>query len=325
MNKIFNIQRTKMIDEAAFMHKPSSFGKIIGPFLLVIILCNLASGLIIGFVSSTYDIILAIKSSSNAETFLDALENLVENPLEMPWWMSFVSLFSNAVVIFGAIFYCVKFEKRPVSSMGFRKNDVALELFLGFLIGALLIGTVFSVLHFSGAVEFMRHPFDNRIIRPSIILFFLGFIVRVVGEELLYRGFLLTSLARDIRPIFSALLTSLVFSLFNFGSIFSFVNTFLFSFLLNLYVLKRGSLWGTIAIRFVWCFCESVVLGATGLGSALFIPKYNGSLLLLTGEPGYGFENGLLSTIIFVFAIFIILLLKTKKSEQSCVEIEYFN
>lgn len=333
MNKLFDIKRTKMIDEAAFMHKPSSSGKLFGIFLLVIILCNLASGLIVGLVTTVHDTIIYSQNGvydamleiiDAGGSVNDAMKYLEDNMLDLPWWITFVTLFSNAVTIFGAIFYCKKFEKRSLSSMGIRKAGVAVELLLGLAIGALLLSAVFCVLHFSGAVVFERHPFDSRIIRPSIILYFFGYLVKVVADELLYRGFFLTSLSRDTRPIFSALLTALVFSLFNFGSIFMFINSFLFSFLLNVYVLKRGSLWGTIAMRFVWCFGEAAVLGTTGLGAALFIPKYSTSMLLLTGEPGYGLDSGLLATIIFIFAIFIILLLKTKKSEQSCVEIEYF-
>ena len=322
-----------MIDEAAFMHKPSTFGRMIWPFLLVVILCGLASGLIVGLINTIYDTIEYIQNGvyddmvnilNNGGSLEDAMDEINKNPIKIPWWMTFVDLFSNAVIIFGAIFYCLKFEKRPLSSMGIRKKGVAVELLLGAAIGAVLVGAVFCILNFSSAVTFARHP-DTRIIRPSIILYFFGFLVKVVAEELLYRGFFLTSLSRDIRPIFSALLTALIFSLFNFGSIFTFINTFLFSFLLNIYVLKRGSLWGTIALRFIWCFTEAAVLGTTGLGAALFIPDYSDNLLLLTGEFGYGLDSGLLATIIFIFAIFIVLLLNTKKSEQSCVEIEYFN
>lgn len=330
MNKLFDIKRTKMIDEAAFGHKPSTFGRTLGTFLLVLIITSLASGLIVGITTTVYDAIknnvfsnmMSIAQSSGYESAMTYFE---ESAFSFPWWMTYVSLFSSAIVIFGAIFYCVKFEKCSVSSMGLRKNGVAIELLFGFLIGAAFIGIVFLVLHFSGAVSFERHP-DTRILRPSIILLFFGYMVQVVSEELLYRGFFLTSLSRDIRPIFASLLCALVYSLFNFYSIFSFINAFLFAFLLNIYVLKRGSIWGTIALRFVWCFVQGAVLGGTGFGASIFIPKYNVSLLYFTGSPlEGGFESGLIFSIVLICAIMIVLLLKTKKSERSCVQIEYFN
>ena len=333
--KLFDIKRTKMIDEAAFMHRPSSFGKTFWPFLLVVIICELIAGMLVGTIGSIYEFIVLIKDGT-LQTFIDGLDkdtsylDIVNNMPHLPsdslWWLDFILLFSYGVTIAGAIFYCLKMEKRPFSSLGFRKNGAAVEILIGLGVGAALIGTVFSVVYFSGAVDFVRH-IDTRIFRPSIILYFFGFLVKVVSEELLYRGFLLTSLSRDIRPFFSALLTALVCSIFNFSSLIGFLNAFLFSLLLNIYVLKRGSIWGTVALRFVWCFTEEVVLGFTGLGAAMFIPKEQSSSLVavLAGTPGYGFDSGLVASILFVFTIFILLLLKTKKSERSVVEIEYFN
>ena len=330
--KLFDIKRTKMIDEAAFMHRPSTFGKTFWPFLLVVIVCEMIAGMLVSLVGSIYETIVYIKDGTyeaileemnNGAAFVDVIDKLTS---ALPWWLDFVMLFSYGITIAGVIFYCVKIEKRPFSSLGFRKNGVALEIMLGLGIGALLIGALFSVVYFSGAVDFVRHP-DTRILRPTIILYFFGFLVQVVSEELLYRGFLLTSLSRDIRPIFSALLTALVCSIFNFSSLIGFINAFLFSFLLNIYVLKRGSIWGTISLRFVWCFVESVVLGFTGYGATIFFPKEIASSLTLVfaGAPGYGFESGLITSILLVFTIFMLLLLKTKKSERSSVEIEYFN
>ena len=334
MNKLFNIGRTKMIDEAAYMHKPATFGKIFWPFLLVFMGTNLFSGLIVGLVTTVYDTIIYTKNGiygqivemlKNGDSYKDVMTVLEENPVSTPWWMTYVILFSSAITIVGAIYYCKKVEKRPITSMGLRKNGVALEIILGLLIGLCMVLAMTAILHFSGAVKFFRNPFDQRIFRPSIVLFFLGFLVQAVSEELLYRGFFLTSLSRDIRPIFSALICALVYSVFNFSSVLSFINAFLFAFLLNVYVLKRGSLWGSIMIRFVWLFTESAVLGTTGELSALFLPAYKKNMLLLTGEYGYGLGDGLLSTAVLIFVCALLLLLKTKKSERSAVEIEYFN
>ena len=328
MNKLFDIKRTKMIDEAAFMHKPSTFGRMLWPFLLVVILTSMASGLIIGIATTIYSMIVYTRTGAMDEMttimqndgYHGVMSYLELNPIEAPWWLGYIGLFSSAVVIFGAIFYCVKIEKRSIFSMGIRKKGVALELLWGFLIGAIFVGIVFCVFHFSGAITFVRHQ-DARIIRPSIIFYFLGFLVQAFADELLYRGYFLTSLARDIRPVFAALLGALVFSLFNFYTIFSFLNSFLFAFLLNIYVLKRGSIWGSMALRFTWNFGYAVILGGAGLSAAMFVPKYNANFFTGFGD----FESGLLFTILLVCAIMIVLLLKTNKNERSCVEIEYFN
>lgn len=332
--KLFDIKRTKMIDEAAFMHRPSSFGKTFWPFLLLVFICDFIASIIVGIVGSIYDTVIYIKDGTyeamvnamgEGQSFMDVFSTYMSD-VTIPWWLDFVTLFSYGITIAGVIFYCLKIEKRPLSSLGFRKNGVVLEILLGLGIGALLIGAVYAIVTSTGAVTFVRHT-DTRILRPSIILYFFGFLVKVVSEELLYRGFLLTSLSRDIRPIFSALLTALVCSIFNFSTLIGFINSFVFCFLLNVYVLKRGSIWGSISIRFVWCFFEAVVLGFTGLGAAMFLPATPTSSvsLLLAGTPGYGFDSGLIATILFIFTIFILLLLKTKKSERSCVEVEYFN
>ena len=137
-------------------------------------------------------------------------------------------------------------------------------------------------------------------------------------------------LARDIKPMTAIIISALLQALSSFSAynITGFINALLFGVLLGIFVFKRGSIWGAAAIRFVWSFIGCSILGTPVFGSypmiSLLAPKYN-EPAILSGSTSAGFEAGLLMTALLIVSIALTLLLKTKKSEESAVKIEYFN
>lgn len=94
MNKIFMIKRTKMIDEAAFRHKPTPPGRGILSFILVYFLANIFSSLIMFAVTFVYSIVYSVKSGlldvyskaledGNQEAAEEAINALMEG-IEVP-------------------------------------------------------------------------------------------------------------------------------------------------------------------------------------------------------------------------------------------------
>ena len=322
MNKIFNIKRTKMVDEAAFNHKPTMLGRSILCFFLVFSIATLASNLL----TNMPIVYMAINSIEGEVISTEELLNAItEMSLDsLPWWISLLTLFSKAFFIVAPIIFSMKLEKRSVFSMGIRKKGVALEILLGLGIGGVMVALAFLVNLLVGSMSFEFKGFS-----PIILIYFVGFMVASLGEELLVRGYFMTSLARDVRPFSAIIISALVFALFNLSTVFnlvSFLNTFLFGIFLGIFVFKRGSIWGSFAIKLVWGFGSACILGAPAYYltmPSLFKTTYN-NVQIVSGSDVYGFESGIVLTVMLIALVGISLLLKTKKSEESEINIDYF-
>ena len=325
MKKLFDIKRTKMVDELAFGHNPMTFGKTFLAFFLITIITNVATNSI----TNTPIIVNHVLTMMASGTYTDlttALIEFLESPyVTLPWWATPLQLFGGIFAVIAVTVYIKKFEKRKMSAVGIRKGGVALEVILGTVIGASLIGIMFASTLFSGTVLYAYRGFDIR-----LIFYVIGFIIFAFSEELLVHGFFMSVLSRDMKPMTAIIISSILYSIAGFSvyNIPSFINTFAFSMLLGILVFKRGSIWCAVALKLAWCIGGGVLLGTTVFDYypiiSVLVPKYNASEILV-GSSSFGFEGGLIMSAILIVAILLALLLKTKKSEESFVKIEYFN
>ncbi len=331
MKNLFDLKRTKMVDEAAFRHKPTTTGKGILTFVLVYIISNLISVIIPSIIDTIYNF-RRLKStglideyynavqSGNAEKEAELFEMMFSN-VASPWWLIAVELFASIFVAAVAIFFCYKFEKRKITSMGLRKNGAIPECLLGFSIGALITAITIGISFASKSVSFI---FD----KPFTTFFYLlipACLISALAEELLMRGYFMTSLARDMKPISAISISALVYTVFYIPSLnpIVIVNAFLFGFLMGLYVFKRGSIWGSTMINFAWTYISCVIFGSPALSCPSILEPSFKHLDFISGGK-FGFDSGLAFTLVLVIAIAIILLTKTKKGEISEFEIDYF-
>jgi membrane protease YdiL (CAAX protease family) len=155
-----------------------------------------------------------------------------------------------------------------------------------------------------------------------IVIFFFAFLLQGMGEEALFRGYLLTTLARRTKIWGAIIISSLIFALFHMGnanfSIIAFINIFLFGIFASVFMLKRGSIWAVSAIHTVWNFAQGNIFGFSVSGnsqmpSVLRSAGENFGWILHGGE--FGPEGGLGVTIVLMIAILGALLIPTKKSE----------
>ena len=155
-----------------------------------------------------------------------------------------------------------------------------------------------------------------------IVIFFIAFILQGMGEEALFRGYLLTTLARRTHIWSAIIISSIMFSLFHIGnasfSIIAFINIFLFGVFASVFMLKRGSIWAVGAIHTVWNFVQGNVFGFNVSGNPKFETVFetaqaNHGWVLHGGD--FGPEGGLGVTVVLLVAILFALLLPTKKSE----------
>ena len=330
MERYINIKRTKMIDEASRFHKPDMLIGYIWKFGLVILIAMTASSIIQTIPLVLYLLIktdifaLAAQVANGSMTqdeYLNACMNMIT---DLPVWFIILSLFLTVTSIIAAIFYCKKFEKRSVASMGLRKGNIAGEYLVGTAIGFLMFGLTFLIAYATGTVELKLNP-DG--FAPVIILFLIGYIIQGASEEIMVRGFLMVSIARDYKLWIAIVVSSVAFSMLHLGNnsigFLALINITLFGIFEAIYICKRGNLWGACAIHSMWNFAQGNIFGSSVSGNAytpsVFIMSYDPERVVANGGA-FGLEAGVASTIVLLVAIGVALLMKTKEKELSELE-----
>ena len=321
--------RTKMLDEAALNHRPTHFIRSFFLFMIVYLACDLARQAVMlvptmvhiytsdAFIESMKQIITAEKI--DYEMYVKAYENiLTEVTSNLPVWMVFITLLSSGAFIAGAIVYCKIFEKRGIATLGIRKSNVPLEYGVGMVIGFAMYALTFLIAYITGSVSIV----GSASFSGWIIPFFLAFVIQGAGEEILIRGYFMTSVARDYKVFLAVFFSSAVFSMIHMPNsgiqILAFVNIFLFGVFEGIYVLKRGDIWGACAIHSMWNFTQGNVFGSNVSGMSLMPSVFQTSInpdMTAANGGEFGLEGGFAATIVILVAIGIILLIPPKKSE----------
>lgn len=228
-----------------------------------------------------------------------------------------VQLYGSIIGIVLVILYIHCFEKRTMASLGIKNRHIFRKYIKGIYIGTLLLsiivmtGVLSNVLNFEGMNE-------NANIK-IILLFFGGFLLQGLYEELIFRGYFMTSITGK-NPIFiSVFLNSIIFGFvhgFNNGfQAFSLLNLILFGIFESIYWLKAGSIWECSAVHTMWNFVQGPIYGFHVSGveqpQSLFEFKIKNCELLNGGT--FGLEGSLLTTVVLVSAIVIAALLKKER------------
>ncbi len=226
--------------------------------------------------------------------------------------------------IIGTIIYCKFIEKRSMQSMGFIKKGFIISYLKGSIIGIILILPVLLIPISARALTFSG--INNDINLLSVILFLFGYIIQGMAEEVMCRGYLMTSLSKKTSMFWAVLISSLVFTfphlppLFasgvQFGTI-GFVNTMLFSIFVSLFMIKEMNIWIIGAIHSSWNYILEVFCGISISGR-----KVNTSILIFTGNESkslinggiYGLEAGIITTAILIISIAVLIFTIKRKA-----------
>ena len=228
-------------------------------------------------------------------------------------------LASTGFMILAALLYCKLFEKRKAYTLGFTSRGFFAEYLMGIVVGTVMITLPLVACVLTGSVTV---SFTENADHLTILLFLVAFLIQGMAEEALFRGYLMTSLARKLKIWPAILISSLFFALFHIGnagfSFIAFINIFLFGVFAGVFMLKRGSIWAVGAIHAAWNFCQGNVFGISVSGFAKFDSVFtstqaNVGAILHGGD--FGLEGGLGVTILLLIALLGALLMPTKKSE----------
>lgn len=262
-----------------------------------------------------YDLIMAETFDPDAIT-----EYALSFMNDLPSLYYVLILASTAFMIVAALLYCKIFEKRKAYTLGFTARGCVPEYLMGIVIGAVMISLPLVACLITGSVTLTMTENADYLM---IALFFLAFLIQGMAEEALFRGYLMTTLARKLNVWPAILVSALFFALFHIGnasfSFIAFINIFLFGVFAGVFMLKRGSIWAVGAIHAIWNFCQGNVFGFNVSGIVKFDSVFtstqsNVGKILHGGD--FGLEGGLGVTILLLIALLGALLMPTKKSEH---------
>ena len=322
---MYHINLTRMLagakDTLLAEKKPRTVPLELLIFLLVITIAQSAQIAIISVIdtalmmgdSGFYE--LAMSSGLDYEALLNYMTEFLS---ALPPWYYAVTFISAGAMIPTAILYCRWFEKRKPYTLGFSKRGVITEYIIGLLFGSAMICLPVLACYLTKCVSFSFSSADP----ATVALFFAAFILQGMGEEAIFRGYLLISLARRTKIWVAIIVSSLMFTAFHIGnsgfSVVAFINIFLFGVFASVFMLKRGSIWAVSAIHTAWNFIQGNVFGFSVSGN----PKLPTIIENTTANHGwvlhggeFGLEGGLGTTVVLLIAILIALQIPTKKSE----------
>lgn len=255
-----------------------------------------------------------------------AIENYVASLTERPAFL-LTSLYSTVLMTLTVILACRLLQKRRLSSLGITKKHALPDYLLGCLLGTAMMGAVILLCVLTGALTLEKSEFSI----PLILLFFVGYLIQGMSEEVLCRGYFMPSVARRYPVAVAVAVNSLFFAslhLFNDGvTPLALVNITLFGVFASVYVLKSGNLWGACAIHSLWNFCQGNLFGIRVSGNPLtpspFRSVFTEEKALWNGGS-FGVEGGLAVTLVLALSLAVVLLLPARRETEADTENDFF-
>ena len=269
------------------------------------------------FTNSTFlaDVQAALANLDTA-AFNDAVYAVIDT---IPSWLNLLSLYCTVLLTGMVLAFCRVLQKRKPASLGMRKGNIAKEYILGGIFGIvmLLVAVAFGLASHSMTISLSEN------FSWIIILYFFGYVLQGMSEEILCRGYFMVSYSRRHNMAIAVILNSLIFGLLHFSNpgfdLHAFINLTLSGVVFSLYVIKRGNIWGACAMHSMWNFVQGNILGfnvsGTTLEPSVFrVTQVSGHSLFNGGT--FGIEGGLCDTFVEILAIIAILAFIPKKEDE---------
>ena len=313
--------RPRCIIEAEKSSKPRNALLEILIFVLVIYVGSFITTaiLIAPMMINSFDAIKTYVLEPN-DTTMKAIENMLLVTMRTPWFQ-ILSLFSTAVTTVSAIFYCTKIEKRRLFTMGFLRQGAVFDSLVGILAGAVTFAAAVAICLLSGSVRITWSP---AAVSPLlIVLYFIGYLIQGMSEEVLCRGYFMVSLSKKYSLSAAIFLSSVLFGLLHLSNTginaVALLNLILYGIFSAVYFIKRGSIWGVAAFHGIWNFVQGVVFGiqvsGTEKNASLLTTELTEAGKALNGGA-FGLEGGYAVTVVLLVAIIIIGFMNPAKRER---------
>ena len=249
---------------------------------------------------------------------VDAVMGLMEKP-----WLMLLSLYLTVATTLICMLYCCKIERRSLASMGFRKPGWLVPYLKGYAIGTAMLLLCAGILWLMGELDF---AFAQNIPVLYLLVFFVGFVIQGMSEEVLLRGYFMVSLSNRCSMAWALAISSVAFALLHLANpgvtLLAIANITLFGVFMGLYVLRTDDLWGACAIHSAWNFAQGNLVGirVSGMAQLPTVAVMNpvGEQSLFHGGA-FGLEGGLIVTVVLLAAIALVLFLPQKTKELQAI------
>ncbi|HPJ46288.1 MAG TPA: type II CAAX endopeptidase family protein [Tenuifilaceae bacterium] len=216
------------------------------------------------------------------------------------------------------------FEKRKFYTLGFTKENALKKYLKGFGLGILLSSAVVGLMAIFGGVEVVLNPENSHMLKITIIVSLVIFILQGASEEILFRGWLMQVLGAKYKPIVGIIATLILFTVFHASNsgfnLLVAVNITLIAIIIILLVLDGKNLWAASGFHSSWNWAYCNIFGFTISGSDQ--KEFGASVLSLKGVGGtflgggdFGPEGSIMTTIVCVISIVFLYWMQSRKNE----------
>lgn len=290
--------------------KEAKFMPNIAIILILFLLVNIVGGEISSFLLAIIQFSLAEIDTSSGVPVLNFSEYNADWCIA---WMLLLTIVPATVTIV----FCRFIEKRSFESMGLKKEKLLPNYAIGLLIGFAAYSAALGVTILAGAANYEGGAFRNPLVYFIICI---GWIIQGTEEEIVCRGYLMSSLSTKV-PLWAAVLISSaifgVMHIFNAGfTILACLNITLVGIMFALVAIRFDSLIPSCAIHSVWNWAQGNFYGmpVSGNASGPSVMKFSlpeGMELWTGGE--FGIESGLGTTIVITAICAALLLIPQRR------------
>jgi hypothetical protein len=212
-----------------------------------------------------------------------------------------------AILIATAV--CLRlFDDRKLRSIGYQFHRGWWRDYLnGIGVAAVMMTVIVGIERIAGSVSLSWSQATTGDMAGDLLVTFVFFNVAAAFEELMFRGYPLQTLLRDVRPAAAVFIPSILFGLLHLvnpnPSVLAIINTILAGVWLSVAYLKTRSLWLCTSLHFAWNWVMNSIYGlrVSGVQSVIqdAAPLWQAAQTgpdWLTGG-GYGPEGGGLTTV----------------------------
>ena len=214
----------------------------------------------------------------------------------------FAASFVIALLI--VFFFRTVIDRKSFTSIGFEGDDFFKNALMGLCLGTFLVCTGTLLMYFMGVVEWI----DITAGTSPLILSAGSLMMVAVGEELVFRGYILRNLMKSFNRWIALIVSAALFTIVHASNPdvewVALINTFLGGLLTGITFMYTRSLWLPVFFHFSWNYIQGPVLGfdVSGIGfRTLLVLETNGNELMNGGN--YGFEGSVICSALLALAI----------------------
>lgn len=188
-------------------------------------------------------------------------------------------------------------NKEQFIELGFQIKNRLKDFLAGFFIGLTIMFLGYSLLIYFEEITFISVNFDSKELIKSILLF----TIVAIGEEILFRGYILKNLMSSFNNFLALISSSILFSLIHAFNpnidLLSLFTIFLAGITLGLSYIYTKNLWFPIALHLSWNLFQAL-LGFNVSGQESYsIIEFNINEANVLNGGAFGFEGSYLSII----------------------------